>query len=254
VSRRTISSAASSRIARSSSPLPIRAVLFDLDHTLFDTDRAERIALRRALRRFDVPFSPAILEAYRTINAELWADYQRGRVTTRVLQRERFRRLLAHLGLRTSGADPLAACYRDHMATRGDLLPGCRGTLRRLARRFPLATVTNGTDRVQRARLRAAQIDGFFAHIVTSESAGYAKPDPRIVYVALDALGIAARDALLVGDDPESDGRAAARAGVRFCWIDHGRRLRPGVRRPRVRVRRLPELLPLVDPAAASLG
>jgi HAD superfamily hydrolase (TIGR01509 family) len=210
--------------------------------------------LRRALGRFDLPFSPEVLGVYRTINAELWVAYQRGRVTTRVLQRERFRRLLVHLGRRTSGASPLAACYRDAMATRGDLLPGCRGTLQRLARRYRLATVTNGTDRVQRARLRAARIDRYFTHIVTSESAGAAKPDPRIVHVALAALGVSAREAILIGDDPESDGRAAARAGVRFCWMDDGKPLRPRVRRPRMSVRRLPELLRVVDPSLPGLG
>jgi HAD superfamily hydrolase (TIGR01509 family) len=175
-------------------------------------------------------------------------------VTTRVLQCERFRRLLTHLGRRSSGADPLAACYRDAMAARGDLLPGCRGTLRRLARRFQLATVTNGTDRVQRARLRAAGIDRYFAHVVTSESAGSAKPDPRIVRVALAALGVSAGEAILVGDDPATDGRAAARAGVRFCWMDGGKPLRPRVRRPAVSVRRLPELLRVVDPSLPGLG
>jgi 2-haloacid dehalogenase len=237
---------ASSPTARSKPSLPIRAVLFDLDHTLFDTDRAERIALRRALRRFDLPFSPAVLAAYRAINAELWTAYQEGRVTTIALQRDRFRRLLAHLRGPVRDAEGLSACYRDHMATRGDLLPWCRYTLRRLVRRCRLATVTNGTDRVQRARLRAARIDGFFDHIVTSESAGRAKPDPRIVRAALESLGIGPREALLVGDDPQSDGLAAARAGVRFCWMDDGKPLRLGVGRPGLRITALPQILPIV--------
>ncbi len=94
--------------------------------------------------------------------------------------------------------------------------------------------MTNGIDRVQRSRLRAAGLDCFFEVVVTSAGCGYAKPDPRILHVALRALGLPARQALYVGDDPEVDGAAAAAAGVSFCWIDTGA-ARTG-RRPRRRV------------------
>src|SRR4029453_4850261 len=53
------------RAARTSLLPRFRAVLFDLDHTLLDFDRAQRIALRRALSRFALPFSPATLLASR---------------------------------------------------------------------------------------------------------------------------------------------------------------------------------------------
>ncbi len=104
--------------------------------------------------------------------------------------------------------------------------------------------VTNGIDRVQRARLRAAKLGRLFQTIVTSEGCGYAKPDPRILHVALDALGVAPNEAVYVGDDRRVDGGAAAAAGVAFCWIDRG--TDPGGRRPRLRVthlRELPDLL-----------
>jgi putative hydrolase of the HAD superfamily len=159
-----------------------------------------------------------------------------------VLARERFRRLLAHLGARGSGAAALSRRYMNALAARGDLRPGGRRVLARLGRRFLLATVTNGIDRVQRLRLRVARIDGHFDAIVTSQGCGFAKPDPRIVHVALDALRVGPKEALLVGDDPESDGRAAAAAGVRFCWMDDGKPLRAGVWRPPLRVTHLAEL------------
>lgn len=191
-----------------------------------------------------MPYSAAVLETYRHINKRLWEAYQRGEVTPPALARERFHELLAELGHQGRGlASRLARLYMEGMARRGDLRPGSRSVLRRLSRRFLLATVTNGRDRVQRSRLRAAGIDARFDAIVTSEKCGAAKPDPRIVHHALNALGVSPREAVLVGDDPESDGRAAARAGVRFLWVDHGQRLRRGVRPPRHRIREWPDLL-----------
>jgi len=101
--------------------------------------------------------------------------------------------------------------------------------------------VTNGIDRVQRSRLRVAGLEPFFEVVVTSAGSGYTKPDPRILHVALDALGLSPREAMYVGDDPAVDGAAARAAGVPFCWVDPGRP-RKGPR-PRRRVASLRELV-----------
>jgi len=62
--------------------------------------------------------------------------------------------------------------------------------------------------------------------------------------VALESMGIAPRHAVYVGDDPVTDGGAAAAAGVRFVWMDRGQPVRG--RRPRQRVTSLGELADLL--------
>jgi putative hydrolase of the HAD superfamily len=210
---------ASSPIAPSSRS-SLRAVLFDADHTLFDTSKAERCALRAALRGQSFRCPPATLEAYRAINGLLWARYSRGEIDAPSLARERFRRLLAHLNGDVESGAALSQAYIDGISRRGDLLPGCRSSLSRLKRRYRLGLVTNGLDRVQRCRLRAARLEGYFDVVVTSESSGFTKPDPRILGVALDALRVAASEAMYVGDDLQTDGAAARAAGVAFVWMD----------------------------------
>jgi len=215
---------------RAGLPSSLRAILFDLDHTLLDFDRAQRVALRRALADFSLPFSSLALPTFRRINDELWAQYRRGEIAQDALSVERFRRLLRFLDADPRPASRLSESFLDHLGTRGDRLPGCRALLRHLARRHRLGVVTNGIDRVQRSRLKAAALPRFFAVIVTSEGCGFAKPDPRILHVALEALQVRPQDALYVGDDPATDGEAAARAGVAFCWMG-GRAGAPGPRR-----------------------
>ena len=117
--------------------------------------------------------------------------------------------------------------------------------LQSLRRRYRLGVVTNGIDRVQRSRLAASGLAPFFETIVTSEGCGYAKPDPRILHVALGALAVAPAQAVYVGDDPAVDGAAALAAGVGFVWMDHGHPVRDGAGRirPRRRARSLAEIL-----------
>ncbi len=154
---------------------------------------------------------------------------------------ERFKRLLADSGHDARGAPRLAHAYLAFLSRRGDVLPGARRALMRLRRRFALAVVTNGYDRVQRSRLRAARLTSFFDAIVTSEGCGFAKPDPRIVRAALLALGVPREQALYVGDDLRTDRGAARASGVSFVWLARGRSRIEGAR-PRRRVRSLLEL------------
>lgn len=55
--------------------------------------------------------------------------------------------------------------------------------------------------------------------VVLSFEAGVAKPDRRIFEIALDRLGVDARDAVMVGDSEENDG-AATELGCGFVLVD----------------------------------
>jgi HAD superfamily hydrolase (TIGR01549 family) len=116
--------------------------------------------------------------------------------------------------------------------------------LKELRGRYRLGVVTNGIDRVQRARLAASGLAPLFDTVVTSQGCGFAKPDPRILQVALDAMGVRPRQAVYVGDDPATDGAAARAAGVPFVWMDRGAAVRG--RRPRRRVTSLRALADLL--------
>jgi 2-haloacid dehalogenase len=195
------------------------------------------------LRASGIGWSSAVLHEYRQINEALWERYRRREIAQAELAVERFRQLLARLGAPVRDARRLDRLFIESLSQHGDLLPGCRALLRSLAGSYRLAIVTNGIDRVQRSRLRAAGLERFFAAIVTSEGCGFAKPDPRILHVALQALSVEAREAVYVGDDARVDGEAARAAGVSFIWMDRGAPLPRATRRPRRRIVGLGELL-----------
>jgi putative hydrolase of the HAD superfamily len=152
----------------------------------------------------------------------MWAAYQRGEIDPPSLARERFCRLLGEMGRNAAQGGVLGTAYLDALAARGDLVRGAREALLAVSRRARVGAVTNGIDKVQRERLRAANLARRFEVVVTSEACGYVKPDPRILGEALRALGAEAEEAVYVGDDARVDGGAARAAGVEFWWIDRG--------------------------------
>jgi HAD superfamily hydrolase (TIGR01509 family) len=181
----------------------------------------------------------------------MWRAYQRGEIDPATLARERFCRLLGEMGRDAAQGGALGVAYMDALSRRGDVLAGARSALAAVARRARVGAVTNGIDGVQRSRLRAAGIERRFEVVVTSESCGFAKPDPRILQEALRALGASPGDAAYVGDDAHADGGAAHAAGVRFWWIDRGFGGRPPVAMDR-RLASIREVPALLDDGAAG--
>lgn len=201
--------------------MKVRAVLFDLDHTLFDTEKTERRALGAVARAAGVPFGARALAAYRTINTHVWGEYRAGRITSKELRVLRFHLWLEKMDRDPAPARKLAPMYLDAFSSRGDLIAGASAAVRNISRQgFRVGVVTNGIDRVQRRRLKASELAESFPVVVTSERAGFTKPDPRIMEIALKRLRVSPEEALYVGDDPNVDGQAANRAGVPFVWFN----------------------------------
>jgi YjjG family noncanonical pyrimidine nucleotidase len=209
----------------------VRAVLFDLDHTLFDTEKTERRALAAVARAASVRLGPHALDTYRLVNTQVWAEYRAGRITSKELRVLRFRLWLEKLDRDPADAKRLAPLYLDAFSSRGDLIAGASAAVRGLARvGLRLGVVTNGIDRVQRRRLRASDLMDSFHVVVTSERAGVTKPDPRIMEIALKRLRVGPEEAFYVGDDPHVDGLAANRASVPFVWFNpSGNPVPPGI-------------------------
>jgi 2-haloacid dehalogenase len=200
-----------------------KAVFFDADDTLFDYPRAERAALRACLREFRVRVGLAIfLDSYRRHNLEMWRAFERGETDQATLRVERFRRVAAELGIPGLPLDRVSAFYLETLSGQPHLYPGALTTIRSLAKRYPLALITNGIALVQHRRFAASPITRYFQAVVISEEVGVAKPDPRIFDSALAKIGVEAGEVLFVGDSVTSDMAAARNAGMDFCWLNPG--------------------------------
>ena len=77
------------------------------------------------------------------------------------------------------------------------------------------------SDYPSRAKLKAMNIEDFFETVVSAQDPEVQrfKPDPLGIQITLKRMGIAAHEALYVGDRPEIDGVASERAGVAFRLI-----------------------------------
>ena len=165
------------------------------------------------------------------VNTHVWSEYRAGRLTSKELRVLRFHLWLEKMKRDPAQAKKLAPLYLEEFSSRGDLIAGAKAAVRSISRLgYRLGVVTNGIDRVQRRRLRASELMESFRVVVTSERAGFTKPDPRIMELALKRLRVRPDEAVYVGDDPHVDGLAANRASIPFVWFNPQRSApKPGV-------------------------
>lgn len=187
----------------------IRAILFDLDDTLFDRAAAHRLYCLDFMSRHPGAFSEERREA-----------------DLRILEGDRlhFARVVSSrfpatgLSLFQAMADQATNFARF---VRPDPLVAL--LLATLRGRYRLAIVSNGSGKTQRAKLaRLGLVDPKLRAFISGEL-GVAKPMRGLFRKAIDWVSCEPHEALFVGDDPVRDIAGAFAAGMATCWVAAGR-------------------------------
>ncbi len=101
------------------------------------------------------------------------------------------------------------------------LYPGLEELLPRLARRAPLAVLTNKPEATSRRILEGLGVAALFDPIVGGDTLPVRKPDPAGIFHLVQRFGLAPASLLLVGDSA-IDAATATAAGCRFVLMEWG--------------------------------
>ena len=190
-------------------------LLIDNDNTIMDFNAAEAKALIDVLKNYGLPTDEGIVKTYHEINDAQWKALERGETTQAKLKVERFRQLLEVLGKTDISAENMAAEYALGLGSHADLLPGAEEFMHAVYGKMKIALVSNGVSAIQRGRLSKCPLTPMFDEIIISEEVGAAKPDPKLLLVAMEKLGCTDKsEAVMMGDSLTADIQAAVNAGV----------------------------------------
>ena len=188
----------------------IRALCFDVDGTLRDTDEQWVQQLASLLKpvRFLLPEHNAQLYARRIVmSLDGPGNFVKGLIDTWGIDG-----LVAHLGDRFS-----KPC--DQPKTQPPLIvPGVREMLAALARRYPLSIVSARGQRSTRIFLDCHDLAPFFQIVVTGQTCQHTKPYPDPILWAAERMNVPAEHCLMIGDTTV-DIRAGRAAGSQTVGV-----------------------------------
>jgi len=179
----------------------IKAVIFDLDGTLIDTNDLILDTFQHVIKKC-LGRTPTEEELHQVYGKTL--DEQMAFFST-----ERRQELV----------DAYKVYYRAHMDERTHLFEGVKRLLDELASRgLQMAAVTNKGSRGVHHAFDKFDLGKYFSVAITADDVTKGKPDPEGILAALNQLGVTAEEALFVGDS-HSDILAAKGAGVKSVLV-----------------------------------
>ena len=203
----------------------IKAITFDFWSTLYANkteDYAKRIgelkhlmeqasgetfllkSFKEAIKTTRAIWNKVWVEEYRTLNAREW---------TAVLAEQ------LSVTLSTAGHERVKTYLEDSIL---DSLPtvvdGAKLALAELSSRYRLAIISDTAltpGRALRQILKQDELAFYFTHLTFSDELGHSKPHPNAFLSALEALSVAPREAVHVGDLLRTDVAGAQQVGMR---------------------------------------
>ena len=198
----------------------IEFLFLDLDDTILDFHKAERIALSKTILDFGVEPTEEVLQLYHVINKWHWEQLELGTLTRAEVLVNRFGVLFEKLGKTVDPTD-CARAYEKNLSVGHYFLPGAEEAVAALSKKYRLFLASNGTASVQKGRMTSANLYRFFETVFVSQEIGYNKPSPDYFNACFASIpGFDKEKTIMVGDSLSSDIKGGINAGIRTVWVN----------------------------------
>jgi HAD superfamily hydrolase (TIGR01509 family) len=177
----------------------VRAVVFDMDGVLVDTERDWDAARRGFAEEAGGRWRPQATADMMGMSAPEWSRYMHDELGVEAEPDEINRRVVERVLERVGSGPPL--------------LPGAAAAVESLAARWPLGLASSANRPVIDAVLDASGLARYFAATVSSEEVARGKPAPDVYLAAAEALNVEPGHAVAI-EDSANGLRSAAAAGM----------------------------------------
>lgn len=186
----------------------IKALIFDFDGTIIDTETAWYIAFR---------------DAYKEHGVDLTLDMYSGCIGTSLKTFNPYEYLITDLNLPIDRDSFRESIQLQHAAlmNKEKVRPGIQEYLKQASKAgIKLAVASSSKREWVEQHLEQLKLKDYFEVIRTADDVANVKPDPELYNQALEALGVTSDEAVAIEDSPNG-ARAAAAAGLHCVVISN---------------------------------
>ena len=198
----------------------VEFLFLDLDDTILDFHKAERLALAKTIREFGLEPTEEVLARYHVINKWHWEQLEKGLMTRDEVLENRFGVLFRQLGVQADEA-ACAKAYEKNLSIGHYFLPGAEEAVDALSKKYRLFLASNGTATVQKGRMTSANLYRFFERVFVSQEIGHNKPSKAYFDACFAQIpGFDPAKTIMVGDSLSSDIQGGINAGIATVWVN----------------------------------
>jgi putative hydrolase of the HAD superfamily len=201
----------------------IKHVFFDLDHTLWDFEKNSDLTFKKIFLKHDIKTDLiGFLKIYKPLNIEYWKLYREEKINKEELRYQRLKTAFDAINYEISDdlIDILAIDYIECLPDYNHLFEGTFEILEYLKGKYELHIITNGFEEIQTKKMESSRILDYFNTLVTSESVGVKKPNPKVFNYALEKANAQSNNSIMIGDSIEADIEGALSVGMKAIHVN----------------------------------
>jgi HAD superfamily hydrolase (TIGR01549 family) len=204
----------------------MKAVLFDLDDTLFDHKHSRLKGLEAIQKKFQklsaVPIEELEEEHERLLGAANYCTVPNGNLIMADSTTTGISKLCAMYGVTLSIEDEKTTVdlYTKEYLKNRQPVPGSIELLETLMNYAKLGVIANGQLEQEMEKLTACKIDKLLDYFIISENGCYRKPCKQLFQIALEKVNVSPSNAVYVGDSWNCDVLPAVAVGMKAIWLN----------------------------------
>jgi|SRR5665213_3542389 len=202
-----------------------KAVLLDLDDTIFDHQHGRRSALAALMQVYPALAAQGIRKLEAAHERHLQTTYSlrlAGQISHSDARHKLVDLIFSDFGIALSNDQlpEVDSLYRRTYTANRRAVPGAIPIITALKTTMKIAVVTNGFVTEQDEKIRLCGLEGKIDVLAISEKVGVKKPDREIFDHVLSELRISASEAVMIGDSWRHDVLGARNAGIPAVWLN----------------------------------
>lgn len=197
----------------------IKAVLIDIDDTIFDFEKCSKNSFLKTLEKFNLKFKEEDFSYFNKVNDILWTKQKLGEINIKevFIKRDYLMGKYFNLDIEKGLFNDLFVkfLYDDI-----EMVDGIEDLLLYLSDKYKIFTASNGIYKMQKNRLKKSNLDKYFDKIFVSDKIGYEKPDKRFFKKIMDITKYSNDDLIMIGDSIKSDIIGAKNSKIKSIYFN----------------------------------
>ena len=197
----------------------IKAVLIDIDDTIFDFEKCSKNSFLKTLEKFNLKFKEEDFSYFNKVNDILWTKQKLGEINIKevFIKRDYLMGKYFNLDIEKGLFNDL---FVKFLYDEIEMVDGIEDLLLYLSDKYKIFTASNGIYEMQENRLKKSNLDKYFDNVFVSDKIGFEKPDKKFFQKIMDLTKFSNDDLIMIGDSIKSDIIGAKNSKIKSIYFN----------------------------------
>lgn len=197
----------------------IKAVLIDIDDTIFDFEKCSKNSFLKTLEKFNLKFKEEDFSYFNKVNDILWTKQKLGEINIKevFIKRDYLMGKYFNIDIEKGLFNDL---FVKFLYDEIEMVDGIEDLLLYLSDKYKIFTASNGIYKMQENGLKKSNLDKYFDKIFVSDKIGFEKPNKKFFQKIMELTKFSNDDLIMIGDSIKSDIIGAKNSKIKSIYFN----------------------------------